>query len=492
MSQAEISEGLTFDDILLVPGASSVHPNDVDLSTQLTASVRLSIPLVSSPMDTVTEHRTSICMAQEGGIGFVHKNLSVADQAAEVEKVKRFEAGMIVDPITLEPEQRIQEALDIMHREGISGLPVVDLRQGGKRLVGIVTNRDLRFVKALDRPVSSIMTAEGLVTVDEGVDLERATELLHEHRIEKLLVTDANGELRGLITMKDIDKAQRYPLANKDGRGRLRVGAAVGVAADRFERTQALIDAGVDVLLVDSSHGHAEAVLSALDELHTTFPDIEIIGGNVATAEGAEALIKANASAIRCGVGPGSICTTRIIAGVGVPQFTAVRAAAEVCRRHGVPLISDGGIRNSGDITKALSAGADTVMIGSLFAGTDESPGEVILHQGRSYKVYRAMGSLSAMREGSRDRYFQDEVDSVAKLVPEGVEARVPYRGPLSSSMYQLLGGVRSGMGLVGGANLEELRSRAKYVRISSAGLRESHPHDVIITAEPPNYRVEK
>jgi len=484
----EIRPALTFDDVLLVPGHSSVHPRDVDLSAQLTPGIRLAIPLVSSPMDTVTEHRLAICMAQEGGIGFIHKNLSAEAQAAEVAKVKRSESGMVVDPITLQPDQPIAEALEIMSRHAISGLPVVK----GRHLVGIVTNRDLRFVKDLERPISQVMTAEGLITVRPHVSMERAKELLHENRIEKLLVTDEHGTLVGLITMKDIEKAQRYPNACKDDRGRLRVGAAVGAAPDWESRVEALIEAGADVLLIDSSHGHAEAVLKLIRDLHAAFPDTELVGGNVATAEGTEALIKAHVSAVRCGVGPGSICTTRIVAGVGVPQLTAILDAAEVCRRHGVPLIADGGIKYSGDITKALAGGANTVMIGSLFAGTDESPGDLVLLQGRSFKTYRAMGSLSAMREGTRDRYFQDEVTPVAKLVPEGVEARVPHRGPLSTSIHQLLGGVRSGMGLVGAESLPALVERAKFVKMSSAGLRESHPHDVVITEEPPNYWVEK
>ncbi len=485
MPQAQLRDGLTFDDVLLEPGASSVHPNEVDLSSRLTQDIRLTAPIVSSPMDTVTEHRTAITMAREGGLGFVHKNFGIEAQAAELAKVKRSESGLIVDPITLEPEESIHEALDIMHRNRISGLPVVR----GEKLVGIVTNRDLRFVKELDRPVSTIMTSgEALITVKLGVTLERAKELLHENRIEKLLVTDDVGNLRGLITIKDIEKAQRFPHANKDALGRLRVGGAVGVARDGLERAQALIAAGADVLLVDSSHGHAEAVLRTLEELHSTFPDTEVIGGNIATAEGAEALIKANVAAVRCGVGPGSICTTRVISGVGIPQLTAILDSAEVCKRHGIPLIADGGIKYSGDITKALAAGASCVMIGSLIAGTDESPGDVVLQGGRSYKVYRAMGSLSAMRQGTRDRYFQEDVEDAAKLVPEGVEARVAHRGPLSNSLYQLLGGVRSGMGLVGAANLEELVERARFLRITAAGLRESHPHDVIITEEPPNY----
>ncbi|MCE2392600.1 MAG: IMP dehydrogenase [Proteobacteria bacterium] len=486
--QARIADGLTFDDVLLVPGASSVHPSETDLGCSLTPNIRLAMPLVSSPMDTVTEHRTAICMAQEGGIGFVHKNLSIAAQASEIAKVKRSESGMIVDPVTLEPEETIHEALDVMHRHHISGLPVVR----GEQLVGIVTNRDLRFVKDPERPVSSIMTpGERLITVRVGVLLERAKELLHENRIEKLLVVDDHGNLRGLITIKDIEKAQRYPLANKDEMGSLRVGAAVGVAADILERAQALIDAGADLLLVDSSHGHAQSVLDALERLHLTFPEVELVGGNVATSEGAEALLKVHVSAVRCGVGPGSICTTRVVAGVGVPQLTAILDTAQVCRRQGIPLIADGGIKFSGDVTKALAAGAEAVMIGSLFAGTDESPGDLVLHQGRSFKVYRGMGSLSAMREGYRDRYFQSEATEPSKLVPEGVDARVPHRGPLTNSVHQLLGGIRAGLGLVGAADLDRLRERAQFLRVTAAGLRESHPHDVIITEEPPNYWLE-
>ena len=487
MRQAEIQDGLTFDDVLLLPCASSVHPNEVDLSAQLTPRIRLSIPLISSPMDTVTEHRTAICMAQEGGIGFVHKNLSPEAQAAEVAKVKRSESGMIVDPITLEPEQPIHEALEVMRRNQISGLPVVR----GEKLVGILTSRDLRFVKDLKRPVSSLMTSAGLITAELGVTRERAKELLHEHRIEKLLVTDEGGNLRGLITIKDIDKEQRFPHANKDALGRLRVGAAVGVASDMLPRAEALLQAGADVLLLDSSHGHAEAVLRAADALHTSFPETEIIGGNVATSEGAEALIKAHAAAIRCGVGPGSICTTRVIAGVGVPQLSAVLQTSDICRRQGVPLIADGGVRYSGDITKALAAGADTVMLGSLFAGTDESPGEVVLHQGRSYKVYRAMGSVSAMHGGSRDRYFQEEVSDTLNFVPEGVEGRVPYKGPAANIIHQLVGGLRAAMGYTGNATIPELQNNAQFRRTTAAGLRESHVHDITITREAPNYRTE-
>jgi IMP dehydrogenase len=486
MDESRIQEGLTFDDVLLVPGASEILPHEADLRTRLTADISLGIPLVSAAMDTVTEHETAICMAQHGGIGIVHKNLDAASQAAEVDKVKRSESGMIVDPITMRPEQRIDEALAVMERYHISGLPVV---QGGKA-VGILTNRDLRFIKDTDQPISAVMTREELVTVPPGTSMERAKELLHEHRIEKLLVVDAAGGLSGLITIKDIEKAERYPEASKDGLGRLRCGAAVGVGADRLERSQALVNAGVDVIVVDTAHGHSSGVLETVRELHHHFPDLPLVGGNIATAEGAEALIKAGVSAVKVGVGPGSICTTRVVAGVGVPQFTAILEAVEMARRFDVPVIADGGIKFSGDIVKALAAGASTVMIGSLFAGTDESPGEVVLFQGRSYKVYRGMGSLGAMAAGSRDRYFQNEV-STDKLVPEGIEGRVPYRGGLSSSVHQLVGGLRSGMGYCGAPNLAELEQRARFVRVSSAGLAESHVHDVIVTKEAPNYRLE-
>ncbi|MCG8592619.1 MAG: IMP dehydrogenase [Proteobacteria bacterium] len=482
-----IREGLTFDDVLLVPGASQVLPNDVDLRTQLTREIGLNTPLVSAAMDTVTEHETAICMAQNGGIGIVHKNLPVSAQAAEVDKVKRSEAGMIVDPITMRPEQRIHEALEVMARYKISGVPVT--REG--KAVGILTNRDLRFVKDTTQEISRVMTSEGLVAVPPGTTMERAKELLHEHRIEKLLVIDERGDLRGLITIKDIEKSERYPNSCKDGLGRLRCGAAVGTGPDRLERAQALVDAGADVIVVDTAHGHSEGVLAAVNELRRTFPDLPLIGGNVATGEGTEALIKAGVSGVKIGVGPGSICTTRVVAGVGVPQLTAVLDAAEVANRHGVPVVSDGGIKFSGDVVKALAAGAHTVMIGSLFAGTDEAPGEVVLYQGRSYKVYRGMGSLGAMVQGSRDRYFQSDVDDASKLVPEGIEGRIPYRGSLSSNVFQLLGGLRSGMGYCGTADLAELRTKPRFVRISSAGLQESHVHDVIITKEAPNYRID-
>ncbi len=487
MTEIHIRDGLTFDDVLLQPGASSVLPKDVDLRTALTREISLNAPLVSAAMDTVTEHGTAICMAQNGGIGIIHRNMPPAAQAAEVDKVKRSESGMIVDPITMRPEQRIHEALAVMAKYRISGVPVT--REG--KAVGILTNRDLRFVRDTDQPISSVMTKERLVTVPPGTTMERAKELLHEHRIEKLLVVDDQGRLRGLITIKDIEKTERYPNAAKDGLGRLRCGAAVGVAPDTLERAQALVSAGVDVVVVDTAHGHSAGVLETVERVRRTFPDLPLIGGNVATGEGAEALIKAGVSAVKVGVGPGSICTTRVVTGVGVPQLTAIADAVAVASRHGVPVVADGGIKYSGDVVKGLAAGAGTIMIGSLFAGTDESPGEVVLYQGRSYKIYRGMGSIGAMSAGSRDRYFQGDVEEAAKLVPEGIEGRVPYRGSLSSSVHQLLGGLRSGMGYVGAANLGELRAKARFVRISAAGLHESHVHDVIITKEAPNYWIE-
>jgi IMP dehydrogenase len=487
MSDGRIQEALTFDDVLLVPGASEVLPSEVDLRTRFTVELELNVPLASAAMDTVTEHQTAICLAQNGGIGIVHRNLPVAAQASEVDKVKRSESGMIVDPITMRPDQKIFEALEVMGRYRISGLPVV--REG--KAVGILTNRDLRFVRDTHQEISRVMTRENLVTVPPGTTMDRAKELLHEHRIEKLLVVDASGKLRGLITIKDIEKTERYPNASKDGLGRLLCGAAVGTGPDRLERAQALVDAGVDVVVVDTAHGHSKRVLETVTELRRHFPSLPLVGGNVATGEGAEALIKAGASAVKVGVGPGSICTTRIVAGVGVPQFTAVMDATRVAERSGVPVIADGGIKFSGDVVKALAAGAATVMIGALFAGTDEAPGEMVLYQGRSYKMYRGMGSLGAMSEGSADRYFQAEVREVGKLVPEGIEGRIPYRGSLTSNIHQLMGGLRSGMGYVGAANLGELRRNARFVRISSAGLQESHVHDVIITREAPNYRIE-
>ncbi|MEN8181596.1 MAG: IMP dehydrogenase [Myxococcota bacterium] len=487
MREPSIREGLTFDDVLLVPGGSEVLPRDVDLSTWLTREIPLHVPLVSSAMDTVTEHETAIAMAQHGGIGVIHRNLSVERQASEVDKVKRSESGMIVDPITMRPEQRIYEALDVMGRYRISGVPVI--RDG--KAVGILTNRDLRFVKDTSQEISSVMTRASLVTVPPGTTMERAKELLHEHRIEKLLVVDASGRLCGLITIKDIEKSGRFPHASKDDLGRLRCGAAIGVGSDSLARAQALVDAGVDALVVDTAHGHSAGVLETIVELRGTFAELPLLGGNVATGEGAEALIKAGVSGVKVGVGPGSICTTRVVAGVGVPQFTAILDAAEVADRHGVPVTADGGIKYSGDLVKALAGGARCVMIGSLFAGTDEAPGEVVLYQGRSYKVYRGMGSIGAMLEGSRDRYFQAEVQEASKLVPEGIEGRVPYRGSLSSSIHQLLGGLRAGMGYCGAPDLAELRGRARFLKISAAGLQESHVHDVIITKEAPNYWVD-
>ncbi|MCH7868006.1 MAG: IMP dehydrogenase [Myxococcales bacterium] len=486
MDESRIREGLTFDDVLLVPGESSVLPNEVDLRSQLTREIDLNTPLLSAAMDTVTEHETAISMAQNGGIGIIHKNMSIASHAAEVDKVKRSESGMIVDPITMSPDQRVYEAIEVMARYHISGVPVT--RDG--KAVGILTNRDLRFVKDTNAKVSSMMTREDLVTVPPGTGMERAKELLHQFRIEKLLVVDSEGNLRGLITIKDIEKSERYPDACKDSLGRLRCGGALGVGDERLERAQALVTAGVDVVVVDTAHGHSQSVLQAITELRSHFPDLPIVGGNVATGEGAEALIKAGVSAVKVGIGPGSICTTRVIAGVGVPQFTAVIDAFEIASRYGIPVISDGGIKYSGDVVKALAGGASTVMIGSLFAGTDEAPGEVVLFQGRSYKVYRGMGSLGAMAQGSSDRYFQSQVQD-SNLIPEGIEGRVPYRGGLSASLHQLYGGLRAGMGYCGAANLTELRTRAQFVKISSAGLHEGHVHDVIVTKEAPNYRID-
>jgi IMP dehydrogenase len=487
MKQGRIREGLTFDDVLLAPAASDILPNEADLATQLTREIRLNIPLLSAAMDTVTEHETAICMAQNGGLGVIHRNMSPAAQAGEVDKVKRSESGMIVDPITMSPEQPISDAVAVMRRYRISGVPIT--RDGFA--VGILTNRDLRFVRDEAQPIANVMTSENLVTVPPGTTTERAKELLHEHRIEKLLVVDAAGRLRGLITIKDIEKSERFPNACKDSLGRLRCGGAIGTGPDAMERAQRLVDAGVDVVVVDTAHGHSRGVLEAVAEIRRCFPELPLIGGNVATAEGTEALIKAGVSAVKIGVGPGSICTTRIVAGVGVPQFTAILESADVADRAGIPLISDGGIKFSGDLVKALAAGASAVMVGSLFAGTDEAPGEVVLFQGRSYKVYRGMGSLGAMVEGSRDRYFQGDIEQSEKLVPEGIEGRVPYRGSLSNSVYQLMGGLRAGMGYCGAPTLLELRSGARFLRVSAAGLQERHVHDVIITKEAPNYRIE-
>ena len=487
LEQEVLPVGLTFDDVLLIPAESSVLPRDIDVSTRLTERITLNIPLVSAAMDTVTESKTAIAMAQEGGLGIIHRNLSVWAQAGEVEKVKKFESGMITDPITVAPDQKISDAQEIMNKYRISGLPVT---KNGK-LVGILTNRDLRFEKRHDRPVSEVMTKDNLVTVKLGVGLDEAKELLHQHRIEKLLVVDDRFELKGLITVKDIEKKIQYPNASKDERGRLRVGAAVGVGSDWEERVEALVRAGVDLIAVDTAHGHSKNVLDVIGQIRRRYPDLEISGGNVATAEGTTALIEAGVNVVKVGVGPGSICTTRVVSGVGVPQITAIGSCAKAAARHNVPIIADGGIKYSGDITKALAAGAASVMIGSLFAGTEESPGETILYQGRTYKAYRGMGSIGAMGQGSRDRYGQADVMDSNKLVPEGIEGQVPYKGSLSFNIHQLVGGLRAGMGYLGCKNVTALHNKAKFMQITSASLREGHVHDVFITKEAPNYRVE-
>ncbi len=487
-STPAIPLALTFDDVLLVPSRSEVHPSMADLKTQLTADISLNVPVISAAMDTVTEARLAIAIAQNGGLGIVHKNLSVGNQAAEVDKVKRSESGMIVDPVTCLPDQKISEALAVMASFRISGVPVVD--STGK-LVGILTNRDLRFETRMDLPISTRMTKENLVTCSPGTTLEQAKQLLHEHRIEKLLVVDKAGALKGLITVKDIQKQIKYPNACKDSLGRLRVGAAVGAGADLVDRARELIAAKVDILCLDSSHGHSEGVLAALKILKKTFPSTPVIAGNVGTAEATRDLIRLGADAIKIGIGPGSICTTRVVTGVGVPQIYAILECVKGKGKSRVPLIADGGIKFSGDVTKALAFGAQAVMIGSLFAGTDEAPGETILYQGRTFKAYRGMGSLGAMTKGSADRYFQDAGDEPRKMVPEGIEGMVPHKGSLSVLLGQIVGGVRAGMGLSGAKTLPELRKRAKFVRITSAGLKESHVHDVIITKESPNYRQE-
>lgn len=482
-----IEEGLTFDDILLVPAYSQVLPRDVDVKTRLSRKISLNIPIISAAMDTVTEAQVSISLAREGGIGIVHRNMSIMSQVQEVDKVKKSESGMIVDPLTIDPERPLHEVLALMERYRISGVPVVKEEQ----LVGIVTNRDLRFETDLSKKVSEVMTRENLVTVSEGITLEESKKLLHEHRIEKLLVVDEKGCLKGLITIKDIEKVKKYPNACKDHLGRLRVGAAVGIGPDMEERAEALLGAGTDVLVIDTSHGHTLGVLGAIERLKGTFKGIELIAGNVATPEGVEAIIKAGADGVKIGIGPGSICTTRIIAGVGVPQVAAIMNCKPVSEKTGIPLIADGGIKFSGDIAKAIAVGAHAVMIGSLFAGTEESPGETILFQGRSYKVYRGMGSLEALKKGAKDRYYQEDLAEEAKLVPEGIVGRVPYKGSLSGCVYQLVGGLRAGMGYVGCRSIEELRQNVRFVRITASGLRESHVHDVIITKEAPNYRLE-
>jgi IMP dehydrogenase len=488
LPDGHLREALTFDDVLLVPAESDVVPKDVEVRTNLTPGIRLAIPIVSSAMDTVTEAATAIAMAREGGIGIVHKNLSISDQTLEVTKVKKAETGVVVNPVTVGPDQKLAAAVELMRRHEISGLPVV---AADGRPVGILTNRDIRFERNLDQPVSAMMTKQ-LITIGEGTTVEAAKGLLHKNRIEKLLVIGGDGLLKGLVTIKDIEKAQQHPFAAKDELGRLRVGGAVGVGPDRDERVDALLKAGCDVICIDTAHGHSRDVVQAVAAVRRNFPKAQIIAGNVATGEGALALSKAGADGVKVGIGPGSICTTRVVAGVGVPQITAINDCAKALASTNTNVIADGGIKYSGDIAKAIAAGAHTVMVGSLFAGTDEAPGEIILYQGRSYKVYRGMGSIGAMRAGSRDRYFQAEVTSEAKLVPEGIEGRVPYRGSLSQSVYQLIGGLKSGMGYTGCRTIDDLRTKARFVRATAMGLRESHVHDVIITKEAPNYRVEQ
>lgn len=480
-------EAYSFDDMLLVPSYSDVLPKDVNVNTRLTRHISLSVPIVSAAMDTVTEADAAISMAREGGLGFIHRNLEIKIQALEVDKVKKSESGMIVDPVTIRPDQKVAAVLKLMEQYRISGVPVTQ----GDKLVGIVTNRDLRFETDMDKKVADVMTKDRLVTVSEGIGLEESKKLLHEHRIEKLLVVDKNGRLTGLITIKDIEKIKKYPHACKDGFGRLRVGAAVGVGSDMEERAEALLKAGADVILIDTSHGHSKNVIDAVRRLKSTFKDIELVAGNVGAAAGAEDLIKAGVDGVKIGIGPGSICTTRIVAGVGVPQLTAIMNCRPVSKKTGVPLIADGGIRFSGDITKAIGAGADCVMIGGLFAGSEESPGELVLYQGRSYKVYRGMGSIEAMKMGSKDRYYQGDDTEGDKLVPEGIVGRVPYRGSLQANIFQLVGGLKAGMGYCGCRTLDELREKARFVKITASGIRESHVHDVIITKEAPNYRME-
>lgn len=480
-------DSLTYDDILLQPAYSEVVPTSVSTASFFARDLKLNTPLISAAMDTVTESKTARVMAQEGGLGIIHKNMSSESQALEVEKVKKYESGMIVDPITLGPDKKVSDALELMKRFGISGVPVT---QDGL-LVGILTNRDLRFETNVEQPIASAMTKDNLVTAPEGTNLEQAKGILQQHRIEKLPVVDAKGKLKGLITIKDIEKARAFPTASKDGRGRLIVGAAVGVGDGSRERSQALVAAGCDVLVIDTAHGHSKNVLSMVEWARKEFPDTIVVGGNVATADATEALFKVGADVVKVGIGPGSICTTRVVAGVGVPQVTAILRCSEVARKHGKTIIADGGVKFSGDVSKALALGANTVMLGNAIAGTDESPGETILYQGRTYKMYRGMGSLGAMKLGSRDRYFQDSVDHDDKLVPEGIEGKVPYKGALSSIIHQLIGGVKSGMGYLGAQTIPDLQEKAQFVKVSMAGLKESHVHDVIITKEAPNYRLE-
>ena len=481
MEEKFLKEGLTFDDVLIIPAASEILPKDVDLKTKLTKTINLNIPIMSAGMDTVTNSRMAIAMAREGGIGVIHKNMSIEAQALEVDRVKRSEHGVIIDPIFLSPEHKINDALILMERYHISGVPITV----NKKLVGILTNRDLRFVQDYDRIINDVMTKDNLITAPVGTTLEQAKEILQKHKVEKLPIVDDNFNLIGLITIKDIEKARQYPNSAKDSNGRLLVAAAVGVTSDTMERVQALLNAGVDAIVVDTAHGHSIGVINTVRKIKNTFPSAQIIAGNVATGEATEALINAGADAIKVGVGPGSICTTRVVAGIGVPQITAVYDCSRVANKYQIPIIADGGIKYSGDIPKAIAAGADVVMIGSLLAGTEESPGELEIYQGRSFKVYRGMGSLGAMKEGSKDRYFQDDV---LKLVPEGIEGRVPYKGQVCETIYQLIGGLRSGMGYCGTKDLYELKTKTKFIRMTSAGLHESHPHDIQITKEAPNY----
>ena len=478
-----VKEGVTFDDVLLIPGASNVLPRDINLETKFSRNIKLNCPLVSAGMDTVTEHRMAIAIAREGGIGVIHKNMSIEDQAMEIDRVKRSEHGVITDPVFLAPDNSIQDALNIMERYRISGVPIA---VEGK-LVGILTNRDLRFETNYSRPINEVMTKENLITAPEGTTIEQARDILKNHRIEKLPIVDKDFMLKGLVTIKDIQKMVKYPNSCKDSRGRLRVAAAIGTAAGTMERAAALVEAGVDALVVDTAHGHSQMVIDTVAEIRKKFPDVDIVAGNVATGEATEALIKVGVDAVKVGMGPGSICTTRVIAGIGVPQITAIYDAAQVAHKYGVPIIGDGGIKYSGDIVKALAAGADSVMMGSLFAGTEESPGDIEIFQGRSFKVYRGMGSLAAMKLGSKDRYFQE---GDQKFVPEGIEGRVPYKGSLADTVYQLLGGVKSGMGYCGTPDIPSLQRDGKFVRITSASLIESHPHDINITKEAPNYRI--
>ncbi len=486
LNRDDLRLALTFDDVLLLPGESDVLPKSVETSTRLTRNLQLNVPIVSAAMDTVTESRMAIAMAAVGGLGFVHKNLSIEEQAAQVVKVKKYESAVVADPVTIEPEAPIHRAGALMRENGISGIPVVQ----GRRLVGIITNRDLRFERNMEQRVGDVMTKD-LVTAREGVTIEEAKDLLHQHRIEKLLVVNEDFELKGLVTIKDIEKVQKHPYAAKDRLGRLLCGAAVGIGADREARIAALLKAGVDVVAIDTAHGHSKGVIEAVKATKSNFKNAEIVAGNVATYEAAEALCKAGADGVKVGIGPGSICTTRVIAGVGVPQVTAVDECARAAEKYGVPIISDGGVKYSGDVVKALAAGASSIMIGSLLAGTEEAPGEVILYQGRSYKSYRGMGSLGAMKKGSKDRYFQADVQDADKLVPEGIEGRVPYKGSVEMTLFQLTGGLRSGMGYLGCKSIAELRQKPRFIRISASGLRESHVHDVIIEKEAPNYRAD-